>query len=97
MNNASISLQVLPTVDEKKLFSAVDKVIQFIAESGVNYVVGPFETTMEGELSQLMEIVQKAQVIACENGADGIFSNVKIAYNPKGVYTIDQKTSKYKK
>lgn len=95
MSNCSVALQVLPTVPEEKLFYVVDKVIEYIAEQGVKYVVGPFETTMEGELDELMEIVKEAQRIACEYGADGLYSYVKIAYNPNGVYTIEEKTDKY--
>lgn len=93
--NCSVSLQVLPTISGDKLFACVDKVIEYIDSLGLKYVVGPFDTTIEGELDELMEIVKRAQIIACENGADGVFSNVKISYNPKGVHTIEEKTSKY--
>lgn len=96
MFNASISLQVLPNVPDEKLFGAVDKVIEYIKEQGVNYVVGPFDTTMEGDFDKLMAIVKRANEICVENGADGVFSNVKIAYNPKGVNTIEEKVSKHR-
>ncbi len=95
MYNCSISLQVLPGVPESKLFGAVDSVIEYIISTGVRYVVGPFDTTMEGDFDELMDILKRCQQIAVENGADGVFSNVKIAYNPKGVSTIDEKISKY--
>lgn len=97
MHNCSISIQVLPTVPGDQLFSAVDKVIEYIIASGVKTVVGPFDTTMEGDYDVLMDILKQAQLIACENGADGVFTNVKIAYNPKGVHTIDEKTEKYRR
>lgn len=96
MYNASVSLQVLPTVEKEKLFGVVDEVIAYIKSQNVSCVVGPFDTTMEGDFDQLMKIVMRAQEICIENGADGVFSNVKIAYNPKGVNTIEEKVSKHR-
>lgn len=94
--NASVSLQVLPGIEEGKLFSVVDKVIHYIKSTGVNYEVGPFETTMEGDLHELLVIVEKCQHICVEAGASYSFSNVKIIFNPKGVATIDEKVKKHR-
>lgn len=95
--NASVSLQVLPRVEVKNLFPVVDKVIEYIALTGVNYVVGPMETTMEGDLETLLDIVKKAQYICIEEGAENVYSYVKINYSKEGVFTIDEKIGKYKK
>ncbi|PIP63626.1 hypothetical protein CO005_02180 [Candidatus Roizmanbacteria bacterium CG_4_8_14_3_um_filter_34_9] len=98
MHNSSISFQVLPKVrSDKKLIEIVDKVIEMIRKSGVNYEVGPMETTMEGDLETLMEIVKKAQYLCIKSGAKNVFTNVKIIYNPKGVLTIEQKTKKHRR
>jgi len=43
----NVSLQVLPSVPDEQLYPVVDQVIELIKESGVKYVVGPMETTME--------------------------------------------------
>jgi uncharacterized protein YqgV (UPF0045/DUF77 family) len=75
----------------------VDKVIEYIASTGVNYVVGPMETTMEGDLETLLDIVKKAQYICIEEGAENVYSYVKINYSKEGVFTIDEKIGKYKK
>lgn len=97
MYNCSISFQVLPkTKNDKETIKIVDKVIEMIKKSGVNYEVGPMETTMEGELEVLLEIVKKAQYLSIKAGAKGLFTNVKIAYNPKGVLTIAQKVTKHR-
>ena len=95
--NASVSLQVLPRVEVKNLFPVVDKVIEYIASTGVNYVVGPMETTMEGDLETPLDIVKKAQYICIEEGAENVYSYVKINYSKEGVFTIDEKIGKYKK
>lgn len=91
----NVSLQVLPSVPETELYPVVDRVIELIQKSGVKYVVGPMETTMEGELSQLLGIVEKAQQICFESGATRIVSVVKIDCKAGGV-TIDEKIGKYR-
>ena len=46
---ASVAIQVLPSVqDEDELIRIVDEVIAYIKSTGLNYYVGPFETTIEG-------------------------------------------------
>ena len=90
----NVSLQVLPVVPEENIYPVVDKVIELIQKSGVKYVVGPMETTMEGEFDTLMEIVKKAQTVCCEAGAKRVVSVVIIDYRPEGV-TIEEKTGKY--
>jgi len=98
MYNSSISFQVLPKVkSNKKLIEIVDKVIKMIKNSGVSYEVGPMETTMEGDLETLFQIVKKAQHLCIKAGAENVFTNVKIIYNPKGVMTIEQKVKKHRK
>jgi uncharacterized protein, MTH1187 family len=92
----NVSLQIIPTVEEERIYPVVDKVIEYIAKNGVKYEVGPMETTMEGELDQLMEIVKKAQEICVKEGAKRVISMVKIDYKPEGV-TIDEKVGKYRK
>lgn len=93
--DCNVSLQVVPNVSEEKLYPVVDKVIDMIRDSGVKYIVGPMETTMEGELRLLLDIVAKAQEICVENGASRIISVVKIDYKAGGV-TIDEKIHKYR-
>lgn len=95
MAKVNVSLQVIPNVPEERIYPVVDKVIAMIAESGAKYEVGPMETTMEGELSELLEIVKKAQDICVAEGANRVISIVKIDYSPRGV-TIDEKVSKYR-
>jgi len=53
------------------------------------------ETTMEGELPQLLGIVERAQELCLKNGATRIVSVVKIDYKAGGV-TIDEKIKSYR-
>ncbi|HHW39633.1 MAG TPA: MTH1187 family thiamine-binding protein [Syntrophomonadaceae bacterium] len=91
----NVSLQVIPLVSEGGISPLVDKVIELIRESGVKYLVGPMETTMEGDLHQLLEIVEKAQKLCLEHGAKRVVSVVKIDCKPGGV-TIEEKIEKYR-
>lgn len=91
----NVSLQVIPLVAAEQVYPTVDRVIELIAASGIKHTVGPMETTMEGELDDLLSIVRKAQEICIEAGAERVLSVVKIDYSRKGV-TIEEKTHKYR-
>ncbi len=95
--NASVAIQVLPsTQNEKELIRIVDEVIAYIKSFGLNCSVGPFETTIEGDYDQLMEIVKGCQKIAIKAGCESVSAYVKIVYKPEGdVLTIDEKVSKH--
>ena len=95
MSKTNVSLQILPVVNEEDLYGVVDKVIEYIDSCGVKYEVGPMETTMEGELDELLKIVSHAQDICVNNGAKRVESVVKIDYKPNGV-TMDEKIYKYR-
>ncbi|OPL09974.1 MAG: hypothetical protein AVO34_04655 [Firmicutes bacterium ML8_F2] len=92
----NLSLQIIPVVPEEQVYPIVDRVIAMIAESKVKYVVGPMETTMEGELDDLLDVVKRAQTLCADTGAERVLSVIKIDYRTGGV-TMDEKMAKYKK
>ena len=95
--NASIAIQVLPKVsEEEELIRIVDSVIDYIKSTGLNYSVGPFETTIEGDYDELMDIVKECQHVAERAGCKAMSVYVKISYKPEGdVLTIEKKVSKH--
>ncbi len=93
--NASVAIQVLPKVGGDETLRIVDAVIAYIKSSGLHCVVGPFETTIEGDYDQLMEIVKQCSLICIREGAPSVMSYVKISYSPDGIWTIDEKTKKH--
>ena len=96
----SIAIQVLPAAKSTDdLIRIVDDVIAYIQSTGLNYMVGPFETTIEGEdYDQLMDIVKECQHVAIRSGAEKVSAYVKIVYQPEGeILTIEKKTGKYAK
>ncbi|MEA1961843.1 MAG: thiamine-binding protein [Bacillota bacterium] len=94
MAQANVSLQILPVVEENRIYSVVNSVIELIQASGLNYVVGPMETTMEGDLDSALEVVKKAHELCYQSGIARTISVVKIDYKPDGV-SINEKIHKY--
>lgn len=92
----NVELQVLPRVEDERLYDVVDEVIKYIDNSGVKYEVGPMGTTMEGEFDDLMDIVKEAQNICVREGSSRVLSVVKIDYKAEGV-TMNEKVGKYRK
>ena len=94
---ASVAIQTLPGVrDDEELCRIVDEVIAYIAGTGYNYFVGPFETTIEGPYDELMDIVKECQHIAIRAGAPSVSAYIKVAYKPEGeVLSIEKKIGKY--
>jgi len=93
--NCNVSLQIIPNVPDTDLYPLVDRVIAMIRGSGVKHVVGPMETTMEGELHALLGIVERAQELCFQCGATRVLAVVKIDCGVGGV-TIDEKIAKYR-
>lgn len=95
--NASVAIQVLPKVEtDEEVIRVVDEVIAYIKSTGFNYYVGPFETTIEGEYDQLMDIVKECQHIAIKAGAPSVASYIKVSYKPEGdILTIEKKVTKH--
>lgn len=96
---ASVAIQVLPgTQDTNEVVRIVDEVIAYIKSTGLNYYVGPFETTIEGDdYDQLMDIVKECQHVAINAGCGSVSAYIKVCYKPDegGVLTIDQKVTKH--
>ena len=96
MIDASVAIQVLPSVEGDEVLRIVDKVIAHLRSTGLKVFVGPFETTVEGGFDELMEIVKQCQLICIEEGAPSVMSYVKLHYRPGGgVWTIDEKVAKH--
>ena len=95
--NASVAIQVLPNVNsDEEVIRIVDEAIAYIKSTGLNYFVGPCETSIEGDYDELMDIVKECQKIAVRAGAKSVSAYVKINYRPEGeVLTIEKKVTKH--
>ena len=74
----------------------MDEVIAYIKSTGLNYFVGPCETSIEGDYDELMDFVKECQKIAVRAGAKSVSAYVKINNRPEGdVLTIEKKVTKH--
>lgn len=84
--------------NDEELIRIVDEVIAYIKSTGLNYYVGPFETAIEGDYDELMDIVKECQHIAIRAGAPSVAAYIKVTYKPEGdVLTIEKKVTKHHK
>ena len=96
MANSLVSIQIIPkTKDGESVIPYVDEAIRVIQESGIKYEVHPLETTMEGELQELLEIIAKTNERMIEMGSYNVISQVKVLYQPDGI-TMEQLTEKHR-
>ncbi|MFV1858388.1 MAG: MTH1187 family thiamine-binding protein [Anaerolineales bacterium] len=89
----TVAVQVLPLVED--VYPVVDRAIQVIAQSGVQYEVGPMETVMEGQIDELLEIAKSAHLTCLEAGADQVVTLIKISDRADGT-SIEEKVGKYR-
>jgi len=93
----NIAVQVLPFSKEYDVYPIVDEAIRIIKESGVKHRVTPFETVLEGQYGELMEVVSQVQEVCYKSGADSVLCFVKIQSHRSKAVTIEDKTEKYDK
>ena len=95
--NASVAIQTLPAAEnDEELIRIVDEVIEYIRSTGLNYYVGPFETAIEGDYDELMDIVKECQNVAVRAGAPAVSTYIKVSYRPEGdVLSIERKITKH--
>lgn len=96
MADTLLSIQIIPKAlgGEAELYALVDRAIAVIDGSGVAYRVGPLETTMEGNLTDLLQIVEQMNREMIEQGCPSVISQVKIFHKPSGA-SMSELTHKY--
>ena len=90
-----LSLQILPRVPDERLYPTVDKVIEMIRASGLPHIIGPMETTIEGQMDQLFDLVKEAHRICLAEGASRVGAVIKTDMKPGGL-SFNAKIGKYR-
>lgn len=86
MSNSLVSVQIIPTVPAgEQVYDFVDAAIKVIEDAGVNYEVNALDTTMEGELHELLPIIEEMNDKMVELGATKVISQIKTLYVPEGI------------
>lgn len=96
MGNSLVSIQIIPkTKNGEDVIPYVDEAIAVIEKAGVKYEVHPLETTMEGNLSTLFNVIEEMNKRMIEIGSTNVISQIKVLYQPTGI-EMNQLTEKYK-
>ncbi|KUP07872.1 hypothetical protein Q73_03100 [Bacillus coahuilensis m2-6] len=96
MSTALLSIQILPkTKDGEDVIPYVDEAIAIIHESGLKYEVHPLDTTVEGNMSELLQLVEKMNERMIEIGSKNVISQMKLLYQPSGIQ-LETLTEKYR-
>ena len=88
------AFQVLPS-GVADTYGAVEAAIAVVQESGLPYDVSSFETTIEGEYDELMDLIKRAQQACLDFGASSVLCNIKVANAPAGT-TIAEHIGKFR-
>lgn len=93
-NQVHIAIQIVP-ISREHPYPIIDRAIDVIKNSGVEYRVGAMETVMQGDYKKLMAIVQQAQDACFAAGADEVVVTLKVHAKKEGDVTWEEKLEKY--
>ncbi len=94
----ALAIQYLPmdAASDDEVCRIVDEVIACIDASGLDYYVGPFETTIEGSYDECMALLKECQLAGAAAGCSHVMTFAKIDYRPEGhVMSTEHKIGKY--
>jgi len=91
------SLQLVPIADTAKHpYLWVDEVIAIIAQSSLSYEVGAFSTIVEGNYTNVMQLVHSINNYLVENKCQEWILQMQLQMRSQADMCSDEKTSKYK-
>lgn len=96
-NQVNLAIQVLPLgIPKDEAYKMVDVAIWCIQGSGLHYEVCPFETVVEGDYEEVMQLVEDIQTACKKAGAQELLINMKLQRSFVKNVTINEKTAKYR-
>ena len=93
-NTVHVAIQIVP-VSKQHPYPIIDKAIEIIDQSGVEYRVGAMETVMQGPYDQLMEIAKRAQQACLDAGADEVVVTMKVHAKRSSNVSWEEKLDKH--
>ncbi|MCE3296674.1 MAG: hypothetical protein K0R65_2388 [Crocinitomicaceae bacterium] len=73
----NVAIQLLPFGNDIEKYAIIDDAIAIIQQSGMKYVVCPFETVVEGEYEQVFKLVEEIKTQSLKRCEDVVI-NIKI-------------------
>lgn len=98
MENHKINaaIQLLPLSNNINKYSIIDNAIAEIKSSGLNYVVCPFETVVEGSFEEVIKLIERIKNAGFMGNNDELIINIKMhCHNTKSLF-IEDKIGNYK-
>ncbi len=97
MNNLiNAAIQFLPQAGpDDDAYAIIDKAIEVIQGSGLDYKVCPFETVVVATYDEVTGLVKKMQEVCFENGANEILIYTKFQVRKGGDISVQEKMHKY--
>lgn len=89
-----VAIQIVP-ISKEHPYPIIDKAIEVIKNSGVDYRVGAMETVMQGPYDKLMDVVKKAQEVCLNGGADEVVVTLKVHAKKGGDVSWEEKLEKF--
>jgi len=94
-NQINLAIQVLPRSSTKGTYELVDIAIELIQKSGLIFRVCPFETVIEGQYDEVMNLVKDIHDAVYAGGAEEMITNIKIQTRYNQDVFIEDKMEKY--
>lgn len=92
----NLAIQVIPKSTTVDMYALIDRAIEEIQKSGLKYLVCPFETVVEGEYDEVMQLVKQVQEVCIEAGADEVLVNLKIQRSAAKDLFYEDKIKKFR-
>jgi uncharacterized protein YqgV (UPF0045/DUF77 family) len=93
-NNVTVSIKFMPAVAPEEVHPTVHKAINIIDSWGIKYEVGPSNTTLEGNLTEILgKIDELCKKMSKETSRFAVF--IDIDYCDEGI-SIEEKIEKYR-
>ncbi|MCC6370167.1 MAG: thiamine-binding protein [Bacteroidia bacterium] len=88
------AIQLLPLVTNEHKYTVIDKAIELIKNSGLNYKVCPFETVVEGSSQKVYALIQQIQEETLNGNCQELILNIKIHAASRDL-SFSEKLEKY--
>jgi len=88
------AIQLLPFGNNEEKYQIIDEAIALIQQSGLKYEVCPFETAIEGQPTQVYELIEQIRTNSLRKCND-VLINVKI-HSANRELALNEKLEKYR-
>ncbi len=89
--NIQLAIQVVPLERNGDVYEKIDAAIEVIQKSGVEYMITPMETVMQGPYDKLQEVAKDAQEALIKSGCREFLVNIKMHIRTDGDVTMEEK------